>query len=215
MRSPDRLPRPVLVIVALCAGIEAILSLAALPPFSSQAPRGLAAMLAAFWPGLLQGWQPIYPGQAAVMFVSYAFVHGGLLHMVFNMLILAHLGRETVARVGPAGFMLFFAVTSAGGGVAYAMLSTGTTPMLGASGAVFGLFGAQAWWDIQLRRQRGLPLEPALRMVAGLVVMNVLLWWVVGGMLAWQAHLGGFVAGFIMAWTVTPTLAHRWRGRAG
>lgn len=212
MRSPDRLPRPLFLIIAACAVIETGLTLSGLPPFSNTTPRNLAAMFGAFWPGLLSGWDPLYPGQGAVMFFSYAFVHGGFLHMLFNMLILAHLGRETIARVGSAGFVLFFALTSAGGGVAYALLATGSNPMLGASGAVFGLFGAQAWWDLQIRRARGLPLQPVVRMMLGLVVMNVLLWVLVGGMLAWQAHLGGFVAGFALAWIVTPTTAHRWRG---
>jgi membrane associated rhomboid family serine protease len=129
--------------------------------------------------------------------------------MAFNMLILLHLGREAVARLGTPGFLLLFAVSSAGGGLAYWLLGDGETPMLGASGVVFGLFGATMWWDIQRRRAAGASLEPVLRLAGGLVLMNGLLWLLVSGMLAWQAHLGGFVGGMALAAIVTPAPGRR------
>ena len=55
----------------------------------------------------------------------------------------------------------------------------------------------------------GLSIEKPLRLIVGLVVMNVLLWVVVDGMLAWEAHLGGFVTGAILARVLTPTAGHR------
>ena len=202
----------VLVIAGLCAGIELALQLADLLPVFDGRLRQLAYMNGAFWPGLLDGWVPNYALQPGLMFVTYAFLHGGLLHMVFNVLILVHLGRETVARLGSGGFVLAFVVTSALGGGVYALLSTSDAPMLGASGAVFGLFGLSAWWDIQRRRARAEPLQPVWRMMGGLVVMNILLWFLVGGALAWQTHLGGFLAGLALGIVLTPTAAHRWRG---
>lgn len=221
MATPDR-PSPysaqrhapiVVALAAICALIETVATLAGMPPFSTSVPRQYLMLNGAFWPGLLRDWTPLYNGQPALMFLTYAFLHGGFLHMAMNLLILVHLARETVARVGQWGFALFFLVTSAAGGAVYALLSTSDAPMLGASGAVFGLFGATAWWDIQRRRARGDSLQPVWRMMLGLVVMNVLLFVLVSGMLAWQTHLGGFVGGFVMAWAVTPTLAHRARRR--
>lgn len=209
--APRQAPA-VLLVAAICGLIETFLTLAAMPPFSSSAPREALWMYGAFWPGLLRDWEPIYPGQPALMFLSYSFLHGGFLHMAMNMLILVHLARETVARVGQWGFILFFLLTSATGGAVYALLSSMDAPMLGASGAVFGLFGATAWWDIQRRRVHGQTLQPVLRMMGGLAVMNVLLFFLVGGMLAWQTHLGGFIGGLVLARVVTPTPGHRWRG---
>jgi membrane associated rhomboid family serine protease len=55
-------------------------------------------------------------------------------------------------------------------------------------------------------------LEPVGRLLIGLIVLNLLLYFLVAGMLAWQAHLGGFVAGFAFAALVTPTPGHRFRG---
>jgi len=177
-----------------------------LPPL-----RDVAMMYGAFWPRLLTDWSPVFQGQNISMFVTYAFLHGGFLHMLFNMLILLHLGRETVIRLGPKGFLLAFVITSAFGAGTYALLATSAAPMLGASGAVFGLFGTTLYWDFQRRRHLGASLEPVWRTLIGLVVMNVVLFFLVDGMLAWQAHLGGFLAGLALARVVTPTVSHGYR----
>lgn len=210
--DPSQKPAPVvLAIVAICALIEAVLTLTA-GMGGTGGLRQQAMILGAFWPRLLDSSDPVYTGQPAAMFVTYALLHGGLMHMLFNMLILVHLSRETVTRIGSWGFLLVCAITSAGGGAAFWLLSTASGPMVGASGAVFGLFGATMFWDFQRRRALRAPIGPVVRLGVGLVVMNVILYFMVGGFLAWQAHLGGFVAGWSAAWIVTPTLAHRFRG---
>ncbi|MCC5972069.1 MAG: rhomboid family intramembrane serine protease [Pararhodobacter sp.] len=208
----DRHAPVVLWIVALCALPEVALTLAGTPLFSLGGLRRTAIMHGAFWPGLLRGWEQIFPGQTAMMFFSYAFLHGGFMHLLFNMLMVLHLGREAVARLGQWGFLLLYLLTAAGGAAGFALLSASSGPMVGASGAVFGLFGATQFWDLQRRRAAGVSLAPFWQMMAGLVLMNVVLLFMVGGLLAWQAHLGGYVAGFVLAWVITPTLRHRFRG---
>lgn len=205
----------VLGVAGLCAVLEAAFTLLETPLFGLGEVRRQAILHGAFWPGLLAGWEPIFPGQKLTMFFSYAVLHAGLMHMIFNMLILLHLGRETVERLGHWGFLLLFAVSSAGGGAAFWLLSDAAGPMLGASGAVFGLFGATMFWDWQRRRVRGEPVQPVLRMGLGLVAMNVILWVMVGGFLAWEAHLGGFLAGLALARLATPTPAHHAGRRHG
>lgn len=208
----DRPAPVVLAIVGVCAVLEGVLTLSG--GMGGQGSlRRLALIYGGFWPGLLSGWEPAWPGQRVGMFVTYAFVHGGLMHMIFNMLILLHLSRETVARVGSFGFALFFAVTAAGGAAAFWLIGLAEGPMVGASGAVFGLFGATMYWDWQRRRFVGAPVQPVLRMALGLVLMNVILWFLVQGLLAWEAHLGGFLAGIACAALATPTPAHRHRPR--
>jgi membrane associated rhomboid family serine protease len=212
--GPISLPPAVLAMVAVCAALEIVFTLTG-GPSGDSALRRLAYVHGAFWPGLLQGWEPVFPGQRITMFLTYAVLHGGLMHMLFNMLILVHLSRETVARVGNAGFALFVAVTALGGSVAFWLISSATGPMVGASGVVFGLFGATMFWDWQRRRALGAPIQPVLRMALGLVVLNAILWVLVQGTLAWEAHLGGFLAGIAAAAIATPTLAHRYRARRG
>jgi len=214
-RPPEVRPAPVLLwIVGFCALFETAFTLAESPFFAFGALRRTAILYGAFWPGLLGDWGPIFPGQRFTMFLSYAFLHGGFLHMVFNMLILLHLGRETVLRLGQTGFALAFALCAVGGAGAFALLNGGEAPMLGASGVVFGLFGMTIYWDIQRRRAQRASLDQPIRLIVGLMVMNVLLWALVGGMLAWEAHLGGFVTGALLARIVTPTPRHRYRPRA-
>lgn len=204
---------PVLLwIVGILAVLETAFTLLGLPPLGLGRLRNIAIMYGAFWPGLLGDWVPAFNGQPVTMFVTYAFLHGGFLHMLFNALILLHLGRESVNRLGQGGFLLLFALSSIGGAAVYGLLATSDAPMLGASGAVFGLFGATMFWDFQRRRAAGASLEPVGRLLIGLIVLNLLLYFLVAGMLAWQAHLGGFVAGFAFAALVTPTPGHRFRG---
>jgi membrane associated rhomboid family serine protease len=112
-------------------------------------------------------------------------------------------------RLGEWGFFVLYILSAIGGAVGFLALSASPGPMVGASGAIFGLFGAVQYWDFQRRRATGAPLGPFWKVMLGLVLMNVMLFALVGGYLAWQAHLGGYVAGFLVARLVTPTLRHR------
>lgn len=209
-------PAPViLAIVGLCTAPELLFLLTETPPIDRLTGdtdlRRLVITHGAFWPRLLIDWTPIWPFQPAAMFVTYAFLHGGIMHLLFNMLIAVHLSREAVPRLGQGGFLLGWLVTAAGGAAGFFLLSGASGPMVGASGAVFGLFGMTQFWDLQRRRASGASLRPFWNLAAGLVLMNVALFALVGGMLAWQAHLGGYLAGFAFAAIVTPTLQHRFR----
>lgn len=152
-----------------------------------------------FWPGLLRDWRPNFPGQGIAMFATYALLHAGALHLVVNMLTLWSLGRETVARVGPGRFLTIYALSALGGAVAFGLLAPTLRPMVGASGALFGLAGALAAWEWQARRNEGLSTGPVLRFVGLMVLLNVVLWWAMRGQLAWETHLGGCLAGAVAA----------------
>ncbi len=215
-RPPAVRPAPILLwIVATCALFEIVFTLAESPFLGFPALRRTAIMYGAFWPGLLGEWQPLFVGQKLTMFVTYAFLHAGFMHMLFNMLLLVHLGRESVSRLGQAGFALVCLLCAIGGAGAFGLLNSGDAPMLGASGAVFGLFGTTIYWDIQRRRAIRASLDQPIRLIIGLVVMNVLLWFLVSGMLAWEAHLGGFVTGAVLARIVTPSVTHGHRVQSG
>ncbi|MEZ5752979.1 MAG: rhomboid family intramembrane serine protease [Paracoccaceae bacterium] len=201
-------PLVLTVLVALCAAIEIGVTLGDLFAPSLQLRRH-ALIFGAVWPFLWHGTEGLYAGQRLVMLVSHAFLHGGFLHMLFNMLIMVHLGRVVVWRIGSAGFLLVFALTAVAGALTFIAINGGIAPMVGASGVVFGLFGVTMFWDIQGRRALGAPLGPVWRTAVGLVLMNVILWVLTSGALAWETHLGGFVAGAAIAWAVTPTMRHR------
>ncbi|MCC5962438.1 MAG: rhomboid family intramembrane serine protease [Rhodobacteraceae bacterium] len=201
--------RAVIWLVGLSCLPEIILTLIEASPFAAGNLRGTALMLGAFWNGLLQGWEPVYPFQREAMFLTYALLHGGLLHLIGNMIAVLALGGIAVARIGERGFLLLYAVTAIGGAAGFALLSSSEAPMVGASGAVFGLIGAWKFWEWQLRQHLGSSMRPLWRSLVGLALLNVILWLVLSGLLAWEAHLGGFVAGVIFAAIVTPTMRYR------
>ncbi len=205
--EPTRPNAPVLLwLVGITALPEIVLTLAGGGLFGMGDLRRAALTYGAFWNGIFHGWQQVYPGQREVMFVTYALLHGGLMHLVANMVVVLALGGIAVARLGQWGFLQLYIFSAIGGGGAYALIATSTSPMVGASGAVFGLIGAWKYWDWQYLRAAGAPLGPLWRQLVGLGLLNVILWLALSGLLAWEAHLGGFVVGWAFAAAVTPPL---------
>ncbi len=188
---------------------EVVLTLLEASFFGDGALRRQFLLHGAFWNGLLSGWESIYPFQREAMFLSYALLHGGLLHLIGNMVAALALGGIAVARIGQRGFLLLYAVSAIGGGIGFAILSNSDAPMVGASGAVFGLIGAWKFWEWQMRQHLGSSMRPLWRSLLGLVLLNVILWVALSGLVAWEAHLGGFIAGVLFAAIVTPTLRYR------
>lgn len=198
LASQSGAPAFLWVLVGVMAALEAAFALADAGVIGSPNLRWTAFSLGAFWQPLLSGTvMPIYPGQPLAMFLTYAFLHGGLMHLAFNGVILLSLGKAVAAKIGAARTLFLLALAAVAGGAAFGMLSTGTAPMVGASGAVFGLIGLWQRWDYTLRRWSGSSVRPVLGAIAGLAVANVVLFVFLSGGLAWEAHLGGWIAGWV------------------
>ncbi|MCA8879965.1 MAG: rhomboid family intramembrane serine protease [Rhodobacteraceae bacterium] len=161
--------------------------------------RATAYRYGAFWLTLLHGGPPMFPAQPATMFLTYAFLHGGLIHMAVNMLALFSFGTVIVRRLGQKRFLIAYLLCAIGGGVGFALLSPSPVPMVGASGALFGLLGIWLCWDYLDRRRYGDPLWVTGRALLFLVLYNLVFWVLLSGNLAWETHLGGFVTGWILA----------------
>lgn len=192
------------ILLGLCIGIETLLMLSDQGWGLSPRLRVLAYNYGAFWPGLLGDWPPNYPGQALAMFFSYGLLHGGMAHLVVNMITLWSLGYAVLGRVGGRGMMLIYLGAQIGGGLVFALLSPPVPPMVGASGALFGLAGALLAWNYVDRFTHHQGLWPVANATFWLVMLNLVLWWAMRGQLAWETHLGGFIAGWIMALLVDP-----------
>ncbi len=191
-------------LAAVLAGIECVIWLGPYFLNPGYSLRSTALEFAAFWPGLLRSWVPNYSQQPVLMFVTYGFLHSGPVHLVVNLLTLFGLGRVVLGRVGALKGALLYLFALIGGALGYAMLSFGPQPMVGASGALFGLAGAVLAWEYLDRFAGQLSLWPVARAVGFLVVLNLVLWWAMDGLLAWQTHLGGFVLGWIFAMLLDP-----------
>lgn len=195
------------VLIALtfiATGVEIALSVSDLGWIAPRGLRQLAYQYGGFWPGLLTDWQPNYASQPWLMFASYAFLHGGPLHLIVNMVTLWSIGSAVVQRVGQFGLLVLFASSAIGGALGYAALWNEPSPMVGASGALFGLAGAWLAWEYVDRYTARIGLWPVVRLVIMLIVLNVVMWWSLDGHLAWQTHLGGFLTGWFVAMLLDP-----------
>ncbi|MBC7738624.1 MAG: rhomboid family intramembrane serine protease [Candidatus Saccharibacteria bacterium] len=160
--------------------------------------RPMAYQYGGFWAGLLHDWQPNFALQPVTMFLTYSQLHAGLGHLVGNMVVLAWLGGRVADRQGERMLLLIYAVSALVGALVFGLISNSPAPMVGASGAIFGLAGALTVWDAQSRHGRARWVRAA-RIVLALVLVNLVMWWLQSGNLAWQTHLGGTLAGMAVA----------------
>jgi membrane associated rhomboid family serine protease len=158
------------------------------------------------WPSLLDhlvlvgAWPPapsvptegVAEGEWYRLFTSM-FAHEQIWHIAFNMLSLWWLGGPLEEALGRARYLALYLTSGlAGSALTYLLASPGTAS-LGASGAIFGLFGATA---VLMRR-----LNYDMRPVIALLVINLIFtfgW----SNIAWQAHIGGLVAGVLIGYAM-------------
>lgn len=191
--------RIVVGLVAVNIGIELILLAADYGIWGNRHWRQIAYQNGAFWAGLLHNWRPNYPAQPWTMFFTYALLHGGPLHLIGNMVTLWVLAPTVLMRVGLSGFGAIYALSTLSGAIGFGILTVSPSPMVGASGALFGLVGALLFWRWSDDRQRGTGHWPTVKTVVGLALLNLILWLAMGKVLAWETHLGGFIAGWLVA----------------
>jgi membrane associated rhomboid family serine protease len=151
--------------------------------------------------------------ERAVPLVSHMALHSDITHLVINCLWLLAFGPIVARRFGAVLFLVFFALCGVAGAAFYVALNWGSdVPVVGASGAISGLMGAAirmmpgriAPWMVGANEVPLQPLfsRPILMFSAVYAAVNVLLALInLGpgtGPIAWQAHLGGFVAGLVL-----------------
>lgn len=198
MRAPGPhrpLPRELVLLAAAIGLAELTLQLADRGLLFDPSLRSRLYMVGAFWSGLLRGVPAIFDLQPFTMFVSHAFLHGGFLHMVMNLAVLLGLGRFASDRYGARAILPTFLAGALAGGAVFGLLSASPIPMVGASGAVFAFLGVWIVADWRRLRARGASVRPVVTRVVTLAVLNAVFFFGLGGMLAWEAHLGGFLAG--------------------
>ena len=124
-------------------------------------------------------------------------------HIGFNMLSLLMMGRILEPMLGHARFIVLYLISGIAGSVLMGVISP-FTPAVGASGAVFGMFGAL----IVIVRRLGGDISSILVIVG----INLVFGFVVGGV-AWQAHVGGLIGGLAVGAIYATTRRHDQRTR--
>jgi membrane associated rhomboid family serine protease len=122
--------------------------------------------------------------------LTSAFLHYGPMHIVFNMWALYIVGPPLEIALGRLRFSALYVMSALGGSVLVYLLSSTGASTAGASGAVFGLFGATF--------VIGKRLNMDVRWVVGLIAINLVITFVVPN-LSWQGHIGGLLTGAVIA----------------
>ena len=113
----------------------------------------------------------------------------GLLDILFNMWALVAVGPSLEQLLGRVRFLAVYLLSALGGGVAFFLLGQPNVLALGASGAIFGLFGA---WFVAARK-----LRLDVRGIVTLIVINLVFSLVFRSSIAWQDHVGGLIVGVL------------------
>lgn len=199
-------PPVVMVLIGIFVAVQALRALA--PPALADHWVDIFALV----PARLLQPGPLW--DKAVPFVSYMALHGDWTHLAINCLWLLAFGPIVARRFGAPLFLLFFLVCGViGAGLFLAFDWGGPEPVVGASAAISGLMGAGirllpgrfAWAQPGEAPLMPLLSRPVLSFSAVWTVMNVVVGTLGLGMVpegqsvAWQAHMGGYFAGLLLA----------------
>lgn len=153
----------------------------------------------------------IMSGMGLVTLLTSMFLHGGIAHVLGNMLFLHIFGDNLEDRLGHIGYLIYYLVSGVAGSVAQIWADPSSTiPMLGASGAIAGLMGG---YLVLFPRHRIDVLIPWGFWFEELTLpaWTMLIYWIIfqvfgslgslgvdGGGIAYMAHVGGFAAGVVL-----------------
>ena len=127
------------------------------------------------------------------LLITAGFLHGSIIHLLFNVYILWVLGSQLENIVGKVKFIIIYFGSLLGGSLASYLFSPFGSYSIGASGAIFGLMGAM----LVVGRKRNLDISQ----ITTLVVINVVIGFVLSG-IDCRAHLGGLAVGAFITWVL-------------
>ncbi len=134
--------------------------------------------------------------------LTMIFLHGGLAHLFFNGYALYEIGTDIERLFGHARFLIIYFLGGLTASLASLILSDGWS--VGASGALFAIFGAEMVFLYRNRRVFGEFARRRLNSLIYLLVLNLLIGVVGSGLIDNWAHIGGFLGGVGLAWLIAP-----------
>jgi membrane associated rhomboid family serine protease len=201
---------PFVNLMLISANVLVFIYQITLSPHAAKAFVLANATVPARIPAFLAGHAPA--SVALFPLFSSMFLHGGLMHLLGNMLFLYIFGDNVEDTFGHIGYLFFYLLCGIGSGLIHVLFNWGSgIPALGASGAISGVMGAYA---VLFPHHRILTFffiflipVPAililgywfvLQFVAGINGLGM----ATAGGVAWWAHIGGFLMGVVIAWGV-------------
>ena len=220
------IPGVVLGLLAVMAAIHVVRTLLLSPAASIDVLLLFAFDPIRYGGGVLPaGGMPGGFGAQVWTFVTYAFLHANWTHFGVNAIWFLAFGTAVARRFGTARFLVFFAVTAAAGAIAHLFAYAGQhAPVIGASAAISGTMAAAmrfafqrggplSFWRTGSEADYRVPAVPLMRALREPAVIVFLLVWfglnfvfglwaspLIGQneVVAWQAHIGGFLAGLLL-----------------
>lgn len=143
----------------------------------------------AFFPPFILAYGEYY------RFVTSIFIHIGIMHLFFNGYALYVFGQEIEKLLGPVKYLSFFLLTGIGGNLTTFIFSFESISA-GASGGLFGLFGAFLYL---IHRHKDMVTPQGRREILKLLIINLLITFMVPSISA-TAHIGGLVIGYLLSY---------------
>jgi membrane associated rhomboid family serine protease len=188
--------------------------------------QGFVAVAGGFWPGPARLGYADSNGLYLPLWLTpltATLIHGGIIHLGFNLLILVFCGRRVENVLGPISILILYLLGAyAAAGAQYLADPRSLMPMIGASGAISAVLGAYAMLfgrnRVSVVSGRLAVWLNALWLMAAWVILQVMVgiasaqggfpFTGQGMVIAVAAHIGGFIIGVILA---NPLLRFRWR----
>jgi rhomboid protease GluP len=159
----------------------------------------LLAGLGAVWFGDTN--TPLHISAQPWRLITYGFLHGGLMHILFNSMALMQIGPLIEQTFGAARTLFFWVSTSALAIVLPSLFTGGATRLtVGASGAIFGLIGVAMAYGHRVGTPQGLMVRN--KMIEWTVICT--LFGMMAGNVAHEAHFGGLAAGAALSFVLPP-----------
>lgn len=134
--------------------------------------------------------------------ITSMFLHGGLMHLLCNMITMYYIGTVIEDVFGPVRFLIIYFLSGIAGGLTSmaVMIAAGENGgVVGASGALFGLFGAYGYLLVREHRKPVVFMRPTsssdLKGFFGFLVLNIIIGLTPG--IAMEAHIGGMICGLL------------------
>jgi membrane associated rhomboid family serine protease len=144
-------------------------------------------------------YAPVQTASEPWRMLTSIFLHESPLHVLLNMYSLFLVGPALEAMLGRIRYLALFLIAGFGGSVGVLLIATPNVAVLGASGAIFGLFGA---YFLIARRLGGNATQFLV-----VIVLNLVIGFIPGFGIAWQAHVGGLITGLAIAFVYLETRA--------
>jgi len=193
------------VLVLVCTAV-----LVRLATFPAQLASQVMLQLAVV-PARLLGAQ--LPSAQLLTLITSCFLHAGWVHLASNMLFLGVFGPSVESKIGWRAFTGLFLASGVIGAATFALSEpTSTAPLVGASGAIAGILGAQLVLEPRARITTLIPAVVSLEIASLPAAFVIVLWFMTqiasnlapitdhasGTGVAWMAHIAGFTAGVLL-----------------